>query len=105
MSTITAFEYTALDKKGIKCKGVARAATEVDAYRQVSAAGLTPVKIKPAKEGTVRRDLHVVLPVLGAGDSRELVVVFKKTEPQVTRFAWTEKKKTICANASVMFAK
>lgn len=46
MSTISSFEYTAIDKRGGKCRGVAKAATEVDAYRQIAAAGLTPVKIK-----------------------------------------------------------
>ena len=55
MSTITAFEYTALDRKGAKCTGVARAATEVDAYRQIAAAGLTPVKIKLARVKLGRR--------------------------------------------------
>ncbi len=55
MSTMSMFEYVALDKKGVKCKGVARAATEVDAFRQVSAAGLTPVTIKPAKIKLGRR--------------------------------------------------
>jgi type II secretory pathway component PulF len=48
-TTTTVFEYVALDRKGAKCKGVARAASEVDAFRQVSAAGLTPVTIKPAR--------------------------------------------------------
>jgi len=50
-----AYEYTALDRRGVKCKGVARAATEVDAYRQVTSAGLTPVQIRPAKIKLGRR--------------------------------------------------
>src|SRR5690349_18576381 len=50
-----AFEYIALDRKGVKCKGVAKAATEVDAFRQVTAAGLTPGKIKPVKIRLGRR--------------------------------------------------
>jgi hypothetical protein len=54
-STPTIFEYTALDKRGLKCRGVARANTEVDAFRQVTAAGLTPIKIKPAKVKLGRR--------------------------------------------------
>ncbi len=49
MSTMSVFEYVALDRKGVKCRGVARAATEVDCYRQVTAAGLTPVTIKQAR--------------------------------------------------------
>src|SRR5678815_338566 len=55
MSTPIAFEYTALDRKGGKFRGVARAATEVDAFRQISAAGLTPVKIWTAKTKRGRR--------------------------------------------------
>ena len=55
MKTPTAFEYTALDRKGAKFRGVARAATEVDAFRQISAAGLTPVKIWEAKAKRGRR--------------------------------------------------
>jgi type II secretory pathway component PulF len=46
MSTPSSFEYTAVDKRGAKCRGIAKAATEVEAYRQIAAAGLTPVKIK-----------------------------------------------------------
>lgn len=55
---------------------------------QLTAPGITTESIKPTKEGLVRRDLHVVLssPCMG------LQVHFKKTEPQVSRFAWTEKK-------------
>lgn len=57
--TAGAFEYVALDRKGAKCRGVARASTEVDAYRQVTAAGLTPVTIKPARIKTGRRKRSV----------------------------------------------
>jgi len=55
---------------------------------QLTAPGITTESIKPTKDGLVRRDLHVVIdtPCL------ELVVHFKETKPQVTRFAWTEKK-------------
>lgn len=55
MSSISVFEYTALDRKGAKCRGVARAATEVDAFRQVTAAGLTPIRIKQARVRLGRR--------------------------------------------------
>ncbi|MSQ96310.1 MAG: hypothetical protein EXR98_17400 [Gemmataceae bacterium] len=55
---------------------------------QLTAPSLVTESIKPAKEGLVRRDLHVVLPQNRAG----LVVHFKEIKPQVTRFAWTEKK-------------
>lgn len=46
MSNAISFEYSAIDKRGAKCRGIAKAATEVEAYRQIAAAGLTPVKIK-----------------------------------------------------------
>ena len=55
---------------------------------QLTAPGITTESIKPAKDGLVRRDLHVVLntPCL------ELIVHFKETKPQLVRFAWFEKK-------------
>jgi hypothetical protein len=58
------------------------------AVGQLTAPGITTESIKPAKAGLVRRDLHVVL------NTRclELIVHFQKVDPQVTRFAWTEKK-------------
>src|SRR3954470_19529653 len=55
MSTPSVFEYIALDRRGEKTRGVARAATQVDAFRQISAAGLTPVKIKQARIKRGRR--------------------------------------------------
>jgi type II secretory pathway component PulF len=55
MSTGTSFNYVALDRRGDRCRGVARATTEVDAFRQISAAGLTPVKIRQAKARRSRR--------------------------------------------------
>jgi hypothetical protein len=58
------------------------------AVGQLTAPGIVTESIKPAKEGLVRRDLHVVLTTKCLG----LVVHFKKTDMQVTRFAWTEKK-------------
>jgi type II secretory pathway component PulF len=55
MSTPITFEYRALDRSGAKFRGVARALTEVDAYRQISAAGLTPVKIWQTRTKRGRR--------------------------------------------------
>src|SRR5690242_7991159 len=55
MSTPAIFEYVALDRRGEKTRGVARAATQVDAFRQITAAGLTPVKIKQARAKRGRR--------------------------------------------------
>jgi type II secretory pathway component PulF len=49
-SSMTVFAYTALDRKGVKVRGVTKAAAEADAYRAISAAGLTPVKLKQVKE-------------------------------------------------------
>ena len=52
---VTSFTYTAVDRNGLRCRGVARAVTEVDAFRQISAAGLTPVKIRQTKARRGRR--------------------------------------------------
>jgi Methane oxygenase PmoA len=62
------------------------------AVGQLTAPGITTEAIKPAKDGLVRRDLHLVLPAIGSERAWELLVHFQKTEPQVTRFAWAEKK-------------
>jgi len=55
---------------------------------QLTAPGIATEAIPPAREGTVRRDLHVLLNT----KAMELIVHFKKVDPQVTRFAWTTKK-------------
>jgi hypothetical protein len=60
----------------------------VKTFGQLTAPGIATEAIQPTKNDTVRRDLYVVLPVKGS----ELVVHFKKVDPQVTRFAWTAKK-------------
>ena len=59
----------------------------VKAVGQLTAPGITTESIKPAKEGLVRRDLHLMV----ASKCIELIVHFKKADPQVTRFAWTGK--------------
>jgi len=56
---------------------------------QLTSPGVVTETIKPAKEGLVRRDLHVVMP---SEDDAELIVYFKPTIPAIPRFAWTEKK-------------
>src|SRR5262245_10764910 len=40
-----AFQYQAIDRRGSKTKGVLRAESQNDAYRQVIAAGMQPIKI------------------------------------------------------------
>lgn len=45
----TIYEYVAIDRKGQRRKGTARATSEVDAFRQVTAAGLTPLKLKAVR--------------------------------------------------------
>jgi hypothetical protein len=55
---------------------------------QLTAPGIATESIAPTKDGTVRRDLHVVLNTKALA----LVVHLKKVEPQGTRFAWTGKK-------------
>lgn len=55
MSATPAFDYIALDRAGLKSRGTVRAAAELDAYRQIAAAGLTPVRIRPARARATRR--------------------------------------------------
>ena len=58
---------------------------------QLTAPSIMTEAIKPAKDGAVRRDLHVILTTR----CLELVVHFTPIDPakqQVARFAWTEKK-------------
>jgi Methane oxygenase PmoA len=55
---------------------------------QLTAPGIVTAAIKPAKEGMFRRDLHVIV----SSPCLSLVVHFKETKAQLTRFAWTEKK-------------
>jgi Methane oxygenase PmoA len=62
------------------------------AIGQLTRPGITTESIKPAKEGLVRRDLHLVLPDMPEEKLWTLVVSFKETQKHVTRFAWTEKK-------------
>lgn len=57
---------------------------------QLTAPGIVTEAI-PADAGRVRRDLHVILPAQ-PGNHATLRVLFKETPPQVTRFAWTQKK-------------
>lgn len=54
MTAAAAFEYTAVDRAGLRLRGVTRAATQADAYRQLTASGLTPVRIRPQRERGVR---------------------------------------------------
>jgi type IV pilus assembly protein PilC len=44
--TATAFRYTAVDRAGTRRRGVTHAPSKADAYRQVAAAGLTPVSLR-----------------------------------------------------------
>jgi hypothetical protein len=57
-------------------------------FGQVTAPSLTTESIKPAKDGSVRRDLHIIT----QPDVDMIFVHFKETQQQVVRFAWTEKK-------------
>ena len=54
MSTLT-FEYRAVDTGGTKRKGTALAANEAEAYRRVTAMGLIPLSLRPAKVGAARK--------------------------------------------------
>ncbi|MHC4415049.1 MAG: type II secretion system F family protein [Planctomycetota bacterium] len=50
MSQLT-FHYKAIDQQGTKTKGVLQAASPSEAYRQISAAGLKPVKLRAISSG------------------------------------------------------
>lgn len=51
--TATAFRYIAVDKAGARRRGVTHAPTRADAFRQVSAAGLTPLSLREGGEARV----------------------------------------------------
>lgn len=53
--TQAAFRYQAIDRRGAKVSGVLRAENQNEAYRQVRASGLQPVKLKPIADRTGRR--------------------------------------------------
>jgi type IV pilus assembly protein PilC len=46
-----AFQYKAVDRRGVASKGVVRAADRHEAYRQLAATGLRPMKIAPVRGG------------------------------------------------------
>ncbi len=48
------FSYKAVDRAGVTRTGVAKAATHIDAYRQITASGLTPLTITPLSGGKRR---------------------------------------------------
>ncbi len=50
-----AFRYTAVDKSGARKSGVTHAATQADAFRQVAAAGLTPLSLRAGGRDRVAR--------------------------------------------------
>ncbi|MGQ0627518.1 MAG: type II secretion system F family protein [Phycisphaerales bacterium] len=54
MSTLT-FEFRAVDKAGTRRRGSTAAHDETDAYRRVTALGLIPLSIRPAKLARARR--------------------------------------------------
>src|SRR5688500_16085955 len=54
MTAAPAFEYTAVDRAGGRLRGVTRAATQADAYRQLTASGLTPVRIRAQRQRGAR---------------------------------------------------
>ena len=49
-----AFQYCAIDRTGVKTKGVLRAVDQQEAYRKVVAAGLKPVRIGQMSRGATR---------------------------------------------------
>ncbi len=53
------FEYRAMDRGGVTREGVTTALNKVDAYRQIAATGLTPLRIRESKHagGSARRKI------------------------------------------------
>ena len=47
--TATAFAYIAVDRTGARRRGVPHAPSHADAYRQVAASGLTPVRLRAGR--------------------------------------------------------
>jgi type II secretory pathway component PulF len=45
----TSYEYLAMDRRGERVRGIAKGQTEADVVRQVTASGLTPVRVRKAR--------------------------------------------------------
>ncbi|MFZ4574434.1 MAG: type II secretion system F family protein [Phycisphaerales bacterium] len=79
--SIKTFRYKAIDSAGKPAKGVVRAADEPEAYRKVSASGLTPVSLNPAADSALSFSFQTI----GAGDiadfTRELCVLIEARIP------------------------
>jgi type II secretory pathway component PulF len=48
------FQYQAIDRRGMRARGVLQAADRSAAYRQIRAAGLQPLRIRPMRSGRTR---------------------------------------------------
>ncbi len=59
---------------------------------QLTMPSLTTESLLPAKDGMVRRDLHVVVPKLPANQTITLIAKFENVNPQVDRFAWSDQR-------------
>jgi type II secretory pathway component PulF len=55
----TTFRYKALDRRGARTRGEVRAADQVEAYRQITAAGLRPLAVAARRGGIGRRARRV----------------------------------------------
>ena len=51
--SVLSFQYTAVDRMGKRHKGVTSANDQRDAFRRVTALGMTPIKIVSAKSSSV----------------------------------------------------
>lgn len=48
-----AFQYQAIDRRGARARGVTQASSREEAYRQITAAGLKPIRIKVVRSGSL----------------------------------------------------
>lgn len=79
--SITSFHYTALDSSGQKRKGTIRGQNEQDAFRKVTAAGLTPLDLKEVKERQPLFAYQRVTLTDVVGLTRELAVLVEARIP------------------------
>ena len=77
----------------VRIKVIPDKGEEIVVAGQLTNPGIATEAIKPSKDGWIRRDLHLLLPDMPAMKKWHLAAAFTElSKPEVTRFAWTEKK-------------
>ena len=85
MSSLS-FEYKAINNAGTKTAGVVEATSEAEAYRRLSATGLTPVSLRTARKRTARRSAGKVSRADVAHITYQLSVLLEARIPIVDCF-------------------